>query len=568
MRRLALVPLLLTIALTPTGAATPTPCLRASGNAGARCLREYTNAIERCRVRQDAACETAARARGGPLAEILARPDVPSRRACTEDAAVALGYLDVDDVVVRTVEACTDFAEDLLKIGWPTGPVSGNALACQRTVAERLRRLRALVVREFGPGCYLRAFAGGVCPRGRRDARIAHERAGAHRRILAACGTGFDALGLAMGPTLEARVDDLLGRVATRSRHYAAHVFPPNDLGPAARFGPFKVGVRTLPLVDPSRMNTTGTGPRPVTTEVYYPSTAAAVAGVPRDIVRVLGVDVVATPAYRDVARAAGTFPLVLFSHGNGGIRFQSFFFAAHLASHGFVVVTPDHHGNTFVDALLGIVDPNVATNRPLDMSFLIDRMLDFTADPASFFAGAIDPDRIGMSGHSFGGFTTWALAGGPFALGTFTDPRIKAIFPQAPASPFSPAFFQTITIPTLVVGGSLDTTTPFGPNQRVPFDHLPPGAPVVALAELTDAGHFTFSDFCEAPRALLGFLGGFSEACEPRHLPWRYAHDIVNYLSLNFFDGILNGNAAALAQLPPAPLAPVADDDLVWQAK
>jgi len=60
--------------------------------------------------------------------------------------------------------------------------------------------------------------------------------------------------------------------------------------------------------------------------------------------------------------------------------------------------------------------------------------------------------------------------------------------------------------------------------------------------------------------RELLGFLGGFDEACEPRHIPWRRAHDIVNYLSLNFFDAILKGDAEALARLDPAVVAGIED--------
>ncbi len=71
---------------------------------------------------------------------------------------------------------------------------------------------------------------------------------------------------------------------------------------------------------------------------------------------------------------------------------------------------------------------------------------------------------------------------------------------------------------------------------------------------------HFTFSDFCEVDRQLLAFLGGFGEACEPRHLPWRHAHDIVNYLALNFFDAVLNGDAAALARLAPSALERIGD--------
>ncbi|NIR58060.1 MAG: hypothetical protein GWO02_00335, partial [Gammaproteobacteria bacterium] len=77
-----------------------------------------------------------------------------------------------------------------------------------------------------------------------------------------------------------------------------------------------------------------------------------------------------------------------------------------------------------------------------------------------------------------------------------------------------------------------------------------------MALAELDQAGHFSFSDFCEVPGDLLAFLGGADEACEPRHQPWRYAQDITKYLALNFFDAVLKGDGAALARLDPAVLA------------
>jgi hypothetical protein len=92
------------------------------------------------------------------------------------------------------------------------------------------------------------------------------------------------------------------------------------------------------------------------------------------------------------------------------------------------------------------------------------------------------------------------------------------------------------------------------------------PGASVVALAELIDGGHFTFSDFCEVPDAILGFLGGAEEACEPRHLPWRWAHDIVTWLAINFFDATLKGDAGALAELSPAVVN--AFDDVRFESK
>jgi predicted dienelactone hydrolase len=137
---------------------------------------------------------------------------------------------------------------------------------------------------------------------------------------------------------------------------------------------------------------------------------------------------------------------------------------------------------------------------------------------------------------------------------------------PLAPASPFDQAFYDSIGVPTLIVGGTIDGTTPFETQQRAPFEAMSTGGAFVGLAEIVEGGHFTFSDFCEVDRTLLGFLGGFSEACEPRHLPWRHARDRVNYLALNFFDAFLRGDADALGRLDAAVVN--AFDDVVLETK
>ncbi len=555
MRILLALTLALAVGTAADAASDTVKCLRTSGIVGVRCLNQYADVLRTCRKRNDAACEAAARADGGKLEQILART-ADAADGCTDEAADALGYVGgADDVVKRTRESCADFGDDLMDITFGDGGSAGGAFpSCQREVSNRLERLREATVRLYGEVCYLDGYRGKGCNAARRDRRIGEAQASVTRRIQRRCGDSFASLGLGT-------LDEVIERATTRARHYAQRVYPPNDLGSTADFGAYPVGITTLSLSDPSRQNTAGTGPRPVLTEIYYPSTAAAVAGVPRDIAKVLGVEVVETPAFRDVAMADGTFPLVVFSHGNGGLRIQSFFFAAHLASHGYIVVSPDHHGNTFVDGLGGIVDPNVTVNRPLDMSFLIDQFLAFNATPGNFYEGAIDPERIGASGHSFGGFTAFELAGGPEV-----DARVKSILPQAPAAPFPPEFFAGIHIPVLIVGGSIDGTTPFESQQQRPFDLLPSGASIVALANLAEGGHFTFSDFCEVDRELLGFLGGFSEACEPRHMPWRHAHDVVNYFSLNFFDATLKGDAAALARLDPTVVADI--EDVEYQRK
>jgi len=543
---------LIVVVCPALAAAEPVACLKASGGAAAQCLHDYLDAVETCRKHGDHACELTLRAQGGSLDDLLAGTEAPVRAACTDGDADTLGFLGgQNDVVLRTHESCSDFAEDFLGIVWD----DAASARCQRTAAKQLRILREATIALFGPDCFLRAYAGGRCNHAKRDRRARKLQQTALRRLRRPCAADQN-LRTAAVPT-----------VFDRARHFAQKVYPPNDLGPTADLGPYPVGVRTLDWSDPSRLNVAGTGPRPVVTEVYYPTTAADVVGVPHDIARVFNVDIVPTPAYRDVPQAPGRFPVVLFSHGNGGIRFQSLWLMVHLASHGYVVASPDHHGNTFVDIAAGMVEPipDEALDRPKDMSFVLDQLLALSAAPSGFLAGSVDGEHVGMSGHSFGGFTAFEMAGEDASF-MLNDPRVDAILPLAPAAGFSDAFFASIHVPALIAGGSLDTTTPFDGNQREPFSHLPSGASIVGLAEITDAGHFTFSDICEVPRALVGAIGGFDEACQPRHIPWRQAHDLISYLALNFFDGVLRDDAAARGRLAPDVVNAI--DDLTYETK
>jgi len=219
----ALLPLLLLLALAPAHAApSAAGCLRGAGDEGARCLAAYTAAVGRCRTGTDAvACEAALRAAGGPLEALLARSEAPIRRRCDEPSADALGYLGLDDAVLQIPQACGDFAEDQLELAFAADPAALDPAAqrCQTEVAARTRALAGAVVKAFGTKCYARAYAGGRCDRAKRYAAVARAQARAGERILARCGGAFDALGLAAGSSLEARVEDLLGRVVVRSRH-------------------------------------------------------------------------------------------------------------------------------------------------------------------------------------------------------------------------------------------------------------------------------------------------------------------------------------------------------------
>jgi len=327
----------------------------------------------------------------------------------------------------------------------------------------------------------------------------------------------------------------------------AVLVVAPDPLAAASRrrapapdaLGPWAVGRSTFEAVDPTRDDG-----RALSVDAWYPvDPADAGSAFSRyDLLLTFIESEVALDAPPPSAR--GPFPLVVFSHGNGGIRFQSFFLCEALASHGFVVVAPDHTGNTAIDLLLGSSDPfaKSAVDRPLDVSFLITTMLERSADPADEFHRRIDPRRVGVSGHSFGGFTSLAVAAG-FVLAP-PDPRVRAIVPIAPASSiFDDEALASIRIPTLILGGTLDETTPVEPESARPYALV--AARPRYRVDVLGAGHGSFTEICAIVDALVLvgippevaglLLGELAEACGPDLIPIGEAQRLTNLYAIAF---------------------------------
>ena len=221
--------------------------------------------------------------------------------------------------------------------------------------------------------------------------------------------------------------------------------------------GPYPVGVQTIQLEDAARIDPKLEGPRPLLAEIWYPAAPKAAKGTPTKfsdfymngknpqmnaiLSMAFKFDISTiderfkTVAIRDAALAEGTFPLLIFSHGNGGMRSQNTFWCDHMASHGYIVAAVDHTRNACATSYKGQVIPydlegrsQAAVDRPKDVSFLIDQMAEMNANAQSPFHGHIDMDHIGVAGHSFGGFTSMAAI--------TQDPRIDAIAPMAAVVP------------------------------------------------------------------------------------------------------------------------------------
>jgi predicted dienelactone hydrolase len=103
--------------------------------------------------------------------------------------------------------------------------------------------------------------------------------------------------------------------------------------------------------------------------------------------------------------------PLVVMSHGSGGSFAQHYDTALALAEAGFVVAAVTHTGDNYRDQSASLAtDPRkgAAENRPRHIKALIDYML--ASWPQH---DRLDPMRIGIFGHSAGGFTALVAIGG-----------------------------------------------------------------------------------------------------------------------------------------------------------
>ena len=355
------------------------------------------------------------------------------------------------------------------------------------------------------------------------------------------------------------------------------------DAPPFAERGAYAVGTRELRLEDESR---------PLKITIWYP------AHNPDELEEAMtyrdGLLVMEGRALADAPpdNSDAPYPLVIFSHGNGGTRWQSIYFVEHLASQGFVVMATDHIGNTLTERLGGDEDTLIdglilnVTERPRDVLRLIDLADSLTA-PDGELAGLIDTNQVAVTGHSFGGWTAVASAGGqmnfdslrqwclddaemqeqgvcfmqayapriaasfdlddvpPGPLPPISDPRVKAVVLLAPWN--APLFDPVgLDVPGLVLVGSLDETAPAARDANVFFERFS-GQPR-ALVMFQNAGHFIFVEACSEFTAAMGLFGLCSDAVWdlPR------AHDLTNHLTTAFLRATLYDDPAALDALHP----------------
>lgn len=329
--------------------------------------------------------------------------------------------------------------------------------------------------------------------------------------------------------------------------------------GPSpARPGPYAVGRDTISVPSPDNPE------RVLTVDVLYPADRTQARGAPASRYQVIpGVEFDSRLARSGLPVSTdGPFPLVVYSHGSGGLRFVSSFLTEVLASHGFVVIAPDHAGNTAIDAAAGTTVPSAQNevNRLADVRTVIGEALARNAADGDLLSGAIDADRIGIVGHSFGGFS--ALAAPIGHRGIPGDPRIRAVVGLAPyLDPLSDAELGRLRTPTMVISGTKDRTTPIDRNVERVVERTP--ARPLYRVDLANAAHHSFDDVCwyltleddlpNAPKILVDTVKEYAQqGCAPGLMPNGRAQRLIDTYAVSFLLALLKGDTAYGSYLTP----------------
>ena len=215
-------------------------------------------------------------------------------------------------------------------------------------------------------------------------------------------------------------------------------------------------------------------------------------------------------------AETTGKSPVIIFSHGFHGCATQSRFLTETLAKAGYLVFAPDHRDATCdggganwrdrPEAPFGKADAwSDAVYR--DRADDIHRLLDALKTDERWTA-RVDWDRLGLAGHSLGGYTVLALAG------AWPSWRLEGVKAVLALSPYDQPFLARKTLggleaPVMYQGGTRDLG--ITPSVRKPgggYDQSP--APKY-FVEFERAGHLAWSDFpTESHAAIVAYARAF----------------------------------------------------------
>lgn len=201
-----------------------------------------------------------------------------------------------------------------------------------------------------------------------------------------------------------------------------------------------------------------------------------------------------------DAPVAGDALPVVVISHGRNGSPWTHRDTAVYLARRGFVVVMPEHVGNSRSDGSLANTAA-MLSHRPRHLRLALDAVV---ADPV--VGGHCDARRLGVIGHSIGAYTALAVAGGrptttafdapggpshPVPVTTLDDVRALVLLAPAAFWYAAPDALAGVAVSVLLYSGTEDTVTPAFHSEIVVRGVRP--ADLVRHVVVPNAGHHSF---------------------------------------------------------------------------
>ncbi len=332
-----------------------------------------------------------------------------------------------------------------------------------------------------------------------------------------------------------------------------------NALPPEPAIGFAEVELAYVPAGLPAGETTRSIGVKiwyPAVTEGLESEATYAVAGI---------VELDADGVLDGPAPADGTHPVAVYSHGSGGDGLLAYPFGEQFAQNGWILVAPDHTGNTALDGVSDTLEPfsRVALFRPQDVSAVLDWLE--SADGRAL-VGNGNTSQVFVTGHSFGGATTLSLAGAdldydalnascgdptsadceflsaPEVEAAFDagagDARVVASAPQAPAllSVYGSGEVAAISTPTLLMSGRLDQTTTQSESADPAWAVLNQSGNI--WIDIPTGAHYTFITICDDLPAQIRLLfqpDSDDDGCGPEFIPSAEAVPVIGDYLLAF---------------------------------
>lgn len=279
-------------------------------------------------------------------------------------------------------------------------------------------------------------------------------------------------------------------------------------------------------------------------------------------------------------------YPLVILSPGFALSSATYAWLAEHLASYGFVVISPEHDEQ---------LDPSLLWQativRPQDILTVL-AFIDAQSGTGGALAGLINRDLAAVIGHSYGGYTALAAGGARLDTAGFAadcqtayaandplvflcdallphlagmaklagldaipeglwpawgDPRVKAVVSLAgDAAVFAQAGLAEVTVPVMAIGGTADKDSPYLWGTHPTYEYA--ASPQKVRIALNDAAHMIFTGPCEAMRRFMKVI--HNEFCADPAWERHLAQDLINHFTTTFLLAELKQDASAAAAL------------------